>query len=147
MDHLGEHPKNAAEKAGVQILTGAISFILSGPIAAHGIAVMSQRQGQQFETSIFTDSAPLAEPVMALLDRFGEDILFLRDPTCGGLATTLNKLALASGPGIEINQYAIPIDEQVEGACEMPGLDPLYMANEVVFIEVADQPIAHEVVK
>jgi hydrogenase expression/formation protein HypE len=172
--------KNAAEKAGVQIVTGDTkvvekgkgdgvfintsgigtvhpkarihhryvqpgdAVILSGPIASHGIAVMSQRQGLQFETSIVTDSAPLAEPVMALLDRFGEGIRFLRDPTRGGLATTLNELALASGLGIEIQQSAIPIDEQVEGACEMLGLDPLYVANEGAFITVVDQNIAED---
>ncbi len=174
--------KNAAEKAGVQIVTGDTkvvekgkgdgvfintsgigtvhpkarihhryvqpgdAVILSGPIAAHGIAVMSQRKGLQFETSIVTDSAPLVEPVMALLDRFGDGIRFLRDPTRGGLATTLNELAQASGLGIDINQSAIPIDEQVEGACEMLGLDPLYVANEGAFIAVVDPAIASEVV-
>jgi hydrogenase expression/formation protein HypE len=122
------------------------AIILSGPIAAHGIAVMSQRQGLQFETSIATDSAQVAEPVMALLDRFGEGIRFLRDPTRGCLATTLNELALASGLGIDIHQSAIPIDEQVEGACEMLGLDPLYVANEGAFIAVVDPSIANEVI-
>jgi hydrogenase expression/formation protein HypE len=120
------------------------AIILSGPIAAHGIAVMSQRQGLQFETSIATDSAQVAEPVMALLDRFGEGIRFHRDPTRGCLATTLNELALASGLGIDIHRSAIPIDEQVEGACEMLGLDPLYVANEGAFITVVDQNIAED---
>jgi hydrogenase expression/formation protein HypE len=99
----------------------------------------------QCETSIVTDSAPLFDPVMALLDRFGEGIRFLRDPTRGGLATTLNELAQARGLGIDINQSAIPIDEQVEGACEMLGLYPLYVANEGAFIAVVDPSIASEV--
>lgn len=122
-------------------------ILLSGPLAAHGIAVMSLREGLQFETTIRSDSAPLKHTVMSILDRFGDAVRFLRDPTRGGLATTLNELAAASGLGIEIHQGRIPIDEQVEGACEMLGLDPLYVANEGLFAAVVRADAAEAVVE
>lgn len=122
-------------------------IIISGRLAAHGIAIMSLREGLQFETTIQTDSTPLNHMVMALLDRFGYDIRFMRDPTRGGLASTLNELSSSAGQGIQIDQRSIPVDEQVEAACEMLGLDPLYVANEGIFIAVVKKECAEDLVE
>ena len=109
-------------------------IIVSGQIAAHGIAIMSVRKGLAFETTIESDTAPLHKPVLAMIDNFKENIHLLRDATRGGVATVLNEIARQTGSGIELHQTAIPLDEQVEGACEILGLDPLYVANEGVFV-------------
>ena len=121
-------------KAGDQI-------ILSGPLARHGITIMSHRQGLQFETTISSDTRPLKNIVIDLINAFGEKIHFLRDPTRGGLATVLNEIAIDSKLGIDISQKNIPVEEEVEGACEMLGLDPLYVANEGLFVAVVDASI------
>lgn len=112
--------------------------IVSGNIATHGIAVMSKRQGLEFETTIASDTAPLNHLVRSILDAAGDHIHFMRDPTRGGVATVMNELAGQSGLGISLQQKELPIDEQVEGACEMLGLDPLYVANEGIFLAVVD---------
>lgn len=111
-------------------------IIISGPLAAHGIAIMSIRKGLEFETTITTDSVNLNHTITALLDEYGNDIHFLRDPTRGGLASVLNEIAGLTGWGFHIEQNALPLDSQVEGACEMLGLDPLYVANEGLFVAV-----------
>lgn len=111
-------------------------IIISGPLAAHGIAIMSIRKGLEFETTITTDSVNLNHTIASLLDEFGKDIHFLRDPTRGGLASVLNEIAGLTGWGFHIEQKALPLDPQVEGACEMLGLDPLYVANEGLFVAV-----------
>jgi hydrogenase expression/formation protein HypE len=108
---------------------------------------MSVREGLVFETQLESDTCNLAPSVNNLLDLFGEDIHFLRDPTRGGVATVLNELAKDSGLGIDLSQKLIPLSEQVEGACEMLGLDPLYVANEGIFIIVVKEQIAEEVIK
>lgn len=117
-------------------------IILSGPLARHGIAIMSNRQGLQFETTIKSDTRPLNKIVWHLLDTFGEKIHFLRDPTRGGLATTLNEITSDTKLGIDILQKDIPVEEEVNSACEMLGLDPLYIANEGLFIAVVEDAIA-----
>lgn len=111
-------------------------ILISGPVARHGVAILSVRQGLEFETSVVSDTRPLWNPVSELLDCLGEAVHFLRDPTRGGVATVLNELALQANAGVEIFQQYIPVDEQVDGACEMLGLDPLYVANEGIFIAV-----------
>jgi hydrogenase expression/formation protein HypE len=121
-------------------------IIVSGPIAAHGIAILSQRQGLEFETTIESDTAPVNHLVRRLLDRAGERIHFMRDPTRGGVATVLNEIAHQSKVGIGIRQSDIPVQEQVEGACELLGLDPLYVANEGIFIAVVSPDISREMV-
>jgi hydrogenase expression/formation protein HypE len=118
-------------------------IIISGNIATHGIAIMSVRKGLEFETDILSDTAPLNHTVKNLLDRFGTGIKFLRDPTRGGVASVLNEIAELTGLGFGINQKDIPLDEQVEGACEMLGLDPLYVANEGIFLAVVSSDIAN----
>lgn len=121
--------------------------IVSGNIATHGIAIMSQRKGLEFETNIASDTAPLNHLVRAVLDVAGDAIHFLRDPTRGGVATVMNELAGQSKLGISLVQRHLPIDEQVEGACEMLGLDPLYVANEGIFLAVVDPAMADSVLE
>jgi hydrogenase expression/formation protein HypE len=118
--------------------------LISGQVAQHGVAILSVRQGLEFETTITSDTKALHPCVLKLLDELGEDVKFLRDPTRGGVATVLNELAAQSGTGIEIVQNDIPLSEQVEGACEMLGLDPLYVANEGIFIAVVSESKATE---
>lgn len=117
-------------------------IIVSGNIATHGIAIMSVRKGLEFETTIESDTANLNHTIENLLDQFGENIKFLRDPTRGGVASVLNEIAELTQLGFELNQKDIPVDEQVEGACEMLGLDPLYVANEGLFIAIVKKEIA-----
>jgi hydrogenase expression/formation protein HypE len=139
---IGEvHPK---AKIGSGNVRAGDKIIISGNVATHGMAIMSVREGLVFETALESDTSNLAPAVIKLLDLYGENIHFLRDPTRGGVATVLNELAKDSGLGIELSQHAIPISGQVEGACEMLGLDPLYIANEGIFITVVDTEIADE---
>ena len=105
-------------------------ILLSGPIAEHGIAILSRREGLSFETPIESDTAPLNGLVQTILDVGGPAVHALRDPTRGGVAATLNEFAQASGVEIEIEEASIPIRDPVTGACELLGLDPLYVANE-----------------
>src|SRR5262249_26310616 len=104
-------------------------IILSGPIAAHGMAIMSVREGLEFETPIDSDTAALHRLVENTLGA-GKGVHVLRDPTRGGVASALNEIAEKCGGGILINESAIPIRDNVQGACEILGLDPLYVANE-----------------
>jgi len=133
------HPKaNIHHK---NIATGDV-IIVSGNIATHGIAIMSLRKGLEFETTIQSDSTNLNHIVISLIEKFGNDIKFLRDPTRGGVASVLNEIAELTQLGFHIDQKLIPIDEQVDGACEMLGLDPLYVANEGLFMAVVKKEIA-----
>jgi hydrogenase expression/formation protein HypE len=121
--------------------------LINGDIAVHGIAIMSIREGLEFETTLQTDSAPLNRLVARILDVGSEHIHVLRDPTRGGVATTLNEIAAQAQVGIRLDEAAIPIREEVRGACEILGLDPLYVANEgkclvIVAREVADAVLA-----
>ncbi len=141
---IGEvHSK--AKIAATYVKDGDI-IIVSGNVATHGVAIMSVREGLVFETHLESDTCNLAPAVNNLLDLFGEGIHFLRDPTRGGVATVLNELAKDSGLGIDLIQNAIPLNEQVEGACEMLGLDPLYVANEGIFIAAVKAEIAEQVI-
>ncbi len=103
--------------------------IISGSIGDHGIAVLSEREGLSFETQIESDVAPLNGLVEALLE-VTREVHVLRDPTRGGLATTLNEIAEASKVSLEIDEAAVPVKEEVLGACEMLGFDPFQVANE-----------------
>jgi hydrogenase expression/formation protein HypE len=104
--------------------------LLNGPIAEHGIAIMSVREGLAFETAIRSDSAALDGLVAALLDAAGDAVHVLRDPTRGGVSSAVNEIAQAARLGIRLEEAAIPVAEPVRGACEILGLDPLYVANE-----------------
>jgi len=103
--------------------------LLSGPIGDHGIAILAEREGIQFSTDLASDCAPLHGLVAAML-AVSLDIRAMRDPTRGGLSSALNEIASRAGVGITIEESAIPVREEVRGACEMLGLDPLYVANE-----------------
>jgi len=132
--------------------------ILSGTVGDHGMTIMSQREGLRFDSPLVSDCAPLNGLVAAILDALslppqswggagGSAIHCLRDPTRGGLATALNEVAGKSGVGIEIEDRAVPVWDAVRAACELLGLDPLYVANEgklVAFVapEVADAVLA-----
>jgi hydrogenase expression/formation protein HypE len=114
--------------------------IVSGEIATHGIAIMSVREGLEFETEISSDTAPLDGLVSTLLAAVS-DIHVLRDPTRGGITSALSEIAQNARVGIHLDEARIPISEEVKGACEILGLDPLYVANEgkLLAIVSADQ--------
>jgi hydrogenase expression/formation protein HypE len=103
--------------------------ILSGPVGDHGIAILSSRAGIEFETEVASDSAPLHQLCKTMLDA-ASGIRVMRDPTRGGLSAALNEIAARSQVAIQIDETAIPIRDEVRGACELFGLDPLYVANE-----------------
>jgi hydrogenase expression/formation protein HypE len=104
-------------------------IILSGAMAVHGIAIMSTREGLEFESEIASDTAPLNGLVETILAA-NKDVHVLRDPTRGGITSALTEIAQAAKVGMLLNEDAIPISEEVKGACEILGLDPLYVANE-----------------
>jgi hydrogenase expression/formation protein HypE len=104
-------------------------ILLSGPIAVHGIAIMSVREGLEFETEISSDTASLAGLVETIL-AVSKNIHVLRDPTRGGVTSALSEIAQSAGAGMILDEAAIPITEELKGACEILGLDPLYVANE-----------------
>jgi hydrogenase expression/formation protein HypE len=172
--------KQAAEAAGVQVVTGDTKVVekgscdnlfinttgiglvpdgiemsadrarpgdkvlLSGPIGEHGIAILAQREGLQFESSIESDSAALHTLVAAML-KATYDIRCMRDPTRGGLSSTLNEIAAQSRVGIELEESAILVREDVKGACELLGLDPLYVANEGKLVAIVKPGAADDV--
>ncbi len=109
--------------------------IISGPIAVHGIAIMSVREGLEFETEIASDTAALNGLVGALLAAC-DDVHVLRDPTRGGVTSSVTEIAQSAGVGVVLNEASIPISEEVKGACEILGLDPLYVANEGKLIAI-----------
>jgi len=109
------------------------AVVLSGDLGRHGIAIMVHREGLSFESTIESDCAPLIKPALALLNG-GIEVHCLRDLTRGGLATNLVEIAAASSTHVQIAETAIPVREGVRGACELLGLDPLYVANEGRFV-------------
>lgn len=120
--------------------------MINGPIGSHGIAVLSEREGLKFETEIKSDTAPLSSLVADMLE-VSKDIHVLRDPTRGGLSTTLNEIALFSKVDIEISEGDIPIQEEVRAACEILGYDPLYLANEGKLVAFIPLEIAPDMLK
>lgn len=170
--------QNAAQAAGVQVVTGDTKVVekgscdglfinttgigtvprglelsadrarpgdkvlLSGYLGDHGIAILAQREGLEFATTIESDSAALHTLVAEML-QVSTSIRCMRDPTRGGLSSTLNEIAAQSRVGIQLQEAAIPIREAVRGACEMLGLDPLYVANEGKLVAIVD-PVAAE---
>ena len=174
--------KNAADKAGVQIVTGDTkvvdrgkgdkifintsgigiveegininprncrpgdAVILSGRIAEHGVAILSAREGLQFETSIESDCAPLNTLCADILS-VTKYVRVMRDPTRGGVASALNEISSLCNLGILIYEEKIPILEEVRGACEILGLDPLYIANEGKLLVIVPEEEAADVLK
>lgn len=104
--------------------------LINGDIAVHGITIMSVREGLEFETELKSDSAPLHDLVAHVLKVAGLAVHVLRDPTRGGLASALNEIAIQARVGVRLDEAQLPISEEVRGACEILGLDPLYVANE-----------------
>jgi len=119
--------------------------VISGEIGNHGIAVIAERNGLTFDPPIVSDTRPLHILVQSMISATKE-IRFMRDPTRGGLATTLKEAALESGLCIRVQEDSIPIPPQVKGACGLLGLDPLYVANEGILIAIVDRAMADTLV-
>jgi hydrogenase expression/formation protein HypE len=120
-------------------------ILLSGSIGDHGVAVLSKRESLEFETSVASDTQALHTLVDAMLRAAPGGVRVLRDPTRGGLATTLNEIARQSNVGMLLDEAAIVVEPQVEGACELLGLDPLYIANEGKLVAVVTSASADAV--
>lgn len=121
-------------------------ILLSGYIGDHGVAIMSAREGLEFQTSIESDSAPLNGLVDAILDA-SQNVSVLRDPTRGGVATTLNEISRSANAGIVLYESSLPVRPEVQGACEVLGLDPLYIANEGKILVIVRKEDAETVLK
>jgi hydrogenase expression/formation protein HypE len=134
---------------GPRVVVPGDVIILSGDVGRHGMAIMAEREGLQFESTIESDSAPLHEPILQLLNE-GVEIHCLRDLTRGGLASALNEIAEAADVKINVEEKLIPVTEAVHAACEMLGLDPYHIANEgrfVAFIPASDSGKALKVLR
>jgi len=119
--------------------------ILSGPIGNHGVSIMGERNGLTFEPPVLSDTAPLNSLVRDMLNTTKE-IHAMRDPTRGGLATTLKEFATDSGRCVFIEEDSIPVPAGVRGACELLGLDPLYVANEGILVAIVNPDVADSLV-
>lgn len=142
---IGEVNQNA--RIGIDCISEGDVVLVSGPVATHGMAIMSVREGLEFETTLQSDSQYVGDVVAMLIDQFGKKIKFLRDPTRGGVATVLNEIALKTRFSIELEEMAIPVLPQAKSACELLGLDPLYVANEGIFLSIVSADIAEQVVE
>ncbi|MBI3688404.1 MAG: hydrogenase expression/formation protein HypE [Actinobacteria bacterium] len=119
--------------------------LLSGPIGAHGMTVLTARESLGFETEIASDTRPLHRLVAAMVGAAGPAIHAMRDPTRGGVASALNEIAAASGVGIEVDEHAVPVPARVAAACELLGLDPLHVANEGCLVAITAPEAAEPV--
>jgi len=134
---------------GPQCVRPGDAVLLSGDVGRHGMAIMAQREGLEFETTIESDCAQLVGAVRSLVDA-GLDIHCMRDLTRGGLASGLVEIASSAGVVIRIDERAVPVEDQVSAACEILGLDPLYVANEgcfVVFVPKAEAETALSIMR
>ena len=138
------HPKANISTSRIEV---GDKIIVSGSIATHGITIMAVREGHEFETKIQSDTRNLNDMSIALLEKFDSNIKFFRDPTRGGIATVLNEIAQDAKMEIEINQTSLPIETQVHALCEILGLDPLYVANEGIFVSIVHPSIADECIE
>lgn len=136
------HPKANINANNIKI---GDKIIVSGNIASHGMAIMSVREGLEFESQIESDTTNLNHTIINLIEKFGSDIHLITDPTRGGVATVLNEIAKQIGLGIDIFQRNFPIEQQVASACELLGLDPLYVANEGLFLGFVSEEKADEI--
>ncbi len=121
-------------------------IILSGTIADHGMTILTQREGLEFDSGLRSDSAPLNHMVQGMLE-VSSNIHVLRDPTRGGVATSLNEIAKQSNVGIRIYEDRIPVTREVAGVCELLGFDPLYVANEGKLISFVDEEDTEKVLE
>ncbi len=124
----------------IEMITPGDIVIVSGTIGDHGISVLSSRKGLEFEADIESDAAPLNNMIHEVLEGAG-GVKFMRDPTRGGVAATLNEIVRERNFGITIEEKSLPVKDSVKGACELLGLDPLYVANEgkALFIVKAEK--------
>ena len=118
--------------------------ICSDTIGNHGMAIMIERESMNFEGNISSDTRPIDKEVLSIVEKYGNKIKFLRDATRGGLATVLNELALESKKSVELIESDIPVHPEVVSLCEMLGLEPIYVANEGVFVMVLKEEIADQ---
>jgi hydrogenase expression/formation protein HypE len=118
------------------------AVLVSGPLGRHGMAVMTVREGFEFEAEIRSDTADLAPLVTALREGLGDRVHCLRDATRGGVASALNEIASSADVGVELEDHSIPVPGPVAAACEMLGLDPLYVANEGVLVAMVEAEAA-----
>ncbi|HEX3031861.1 MAG TPA: hydrogenase expression/formation protein HypE, partial [Bacillota bacterium] len=121
-------------------------ILVNGSLGDHGIAVMAERHGLSFRRGLVSDCAPLNGLVGKMLE-FSKEVRVLRDPTRGGLATTLNEIAAQSGVGMRLEEEHIPVKDQVLGVCDLLGLDPLYVANEGKLLAIVPGEIAEPMVR
>lgn len=121
--------------------------LVSGSLGEHGLTIMAQREGLSFNTPVTSDCAPLQRLTEAILEAGGDQVRCMRDPTRGGLATTLNELASQGSRGILIKEELLPLRREVVGACEMLGIDPLYLANEGKLIAIIGPEAADRVLE
>ena len=138
----GVGEKNAGTHVSGKMARPGDAIVVTGTMGDHGITILSQREGLGFDAQVQSDTAPLNGITQALLAELGEKVHVLRDPTRGGLGTTLNEIAAQSGVGIAIEEEAIPLHPAVESACEFLGLDPLYIANEGKLIVIVEADVA-----
>lgn len=121
--------------------------LVSGTMGDHGLTILAQREGLAFSTPVESDCAPVNRITEAVMEAGGDGVRCMRDPTRGGLATTLNELAMQSERGVLLSEEEIPFLREVVGACEMLGLDPLYLANEGKVIAVVAPQVADQVLE
>lgn len=132
---------------GTPYIESGMKVIVSGTLGDHAIAVMGTRYGLDLPDTIQTDCAPLHAMCHKVLETFGKDIAFFRDPTRGGLATTLQEIAQSAEKGIRLQEAAIPVREEVQAVCQVLGYDPLYLANEGKMIAIVKDQVAEDVVQ
>jgi hydrogenase expression/formation protein HypE len=146
--------RGAAAAAGAEVVTGDTKVVekgsgdgllLSGSIGEHGIAILAVREGLEFESRVESDSAPLHTLVAAMLAVARDSIRCLRDPTRGGVSSALNEIAAQSRVGIVIDEPSIRVREEVKGACELLGFDPLYVANEGKLVAIVAPDVAEQI--
>jgi hydrogenase expression/formation protein HypE len=137
------HPKGLL---GTEHIQPGDQILINGPIAEHGIAIMSKREGLQFTSNIRSDARCLHNIIITLLDSC-PGIRFMRDPTRGGVATVLAEIASVSGMTLTIREADIPIQSDVAAACDMLGIDPLYLANEGKFIIICSADSADSILE
>jgi hydrogenase expression/formation protein HypE len=138
---IGRVPEGVSLSAS-QACPGDI-VLVSGYLGDHGIAILAEREGLQFETQVNSDSAAL-HPLVSRLLEVASEVRCLRDPTRGGLSSTLNEIAASSRVGMELEETTIPVREEVRGACEMLGLDPMYVANEGKLVAIVSPSAAQD---
>ncbi len=138
--------KDKRMKLGIERIKKGDVVIINGYIGQHGLSIISKRKGIEFENKISSDCAALYSLIKELF-KFGDKIKFMRDPTRGGLAATLNEIVLNSDFGIKIYQEKIPVSEDVASLCEILGFDPLYIANEGKVVIIADRKYGEKIVE